>query len=342
MNAQAVERHYDNRLRSRVLALAVAPSTLAAVIGAALIASWRDVLPDPMASHWSTHGVNGFSTTAAVIGYVLVTGLLGVIIGATLCWRLDEPAVVRSVVGIVAGVSVSVIGVMVATAAAQRGVADASSVPTPTWQIGAAMVIGLAVGFGCAALVPKWSPTQPDVDEAGLPTADIGAAERFSWTRTVSSSVGAGLIVGGAITVTAALAVLTGAWPLLVLLAVLAVPMVMMWSVRVTVDRSGVRVRSVVGWPRIRIPVDDIDHADVVDVRAFGDFGGYGYRLCVHGKLKGAKGFVLRSGPGILVTRTDGRRAVIVVDDAHTAAGLVNRVARHGGPAAGRPADSTP
>ncbi|MFW0792676.1 hypothetical protein AAFP30_02565 [Gordonia sp. CPCC 205515] len=342
MTDRAVQRHYDNRIRTRVLALAVLPALCAAAVGALMLASWRDRLPDPVASHWSTHGVNGYSSLTAVIVFVLVTGVVGALIGAALCWRVVEPAVVRSIVGIVAGVSVSVIVMIVATTGAQRGVTDASGVPTPTWQIAVALVIGLAVGFVCAALVPRWhNPAAPGSDPH-LPMADLDATERFSWTRTVSSSPMTGVIVGGAFIVIAALAVLTRSWPMAVLMVILAVPMVMLWSIRVTVDRSGVTVRSAIGWPRIRIPVDDIDHAEVVDVRAIGDFGGYGYRLCVHGKLKGAKGFVLRSGPGLLIGRTDGRREIIVVDDADTAAGLVNHVVRHGGPGPRRQADSTP
>ncbi len=56
---------------------------------------------------------------------------------------------------------------------------------------------------------------------------------------------------------------------------------------------------------------------------ALRDFGGYGYRLGFRGELKGARGFILRSGKGILVDRAGGGREVVVVDDAETAVRLL-------------------
>lgn len=168
--------------------------------------------------------------------------------------------------------------------------------------------------------------------------ADIGAAEHFSWTRTVSASAAVWSITGVVLVVLISLALVVRSWILVLVAAIVVIPLVVMGSIRVTVDRSGVTLRSALGWSRMHIGADDIDHADVTDVRAIGDFGGYGYRVSVHGKLKGAKGFVLRSGPAMIVSRVDGRRDVIVVDDAATAAGLVNHVVRHGGPDRRRPA----
>ena len=47
--------------------------------------------------------------------------------------------------------------------------------------------------------------------------------------------------------------------------------------------------------------MDEIDHAEVVEVNALRDYGGYGYRVGVTGPRKGTKGFVLRSGSALLL-----------------------------------------
>ena len=103
-----------------------------------------------------------------------------------------------------------------------------------------------------------------------------------------------------------------------------------MWSVTVTVNRNGLVAKGLLGWPQQRVAMSDIVRVEAVTVSALRDFGGYGYRLAVRGNLKGAQGFVLRSGSALLLTRVGGRRAIVVVDDAQTAAGLINGVVSGG------------
>ncbi|MGH8826049.1 MAG: DUF1648 domain-containing protein, partial [Jiangellaceae bacterium] len=99
---------------------------------------------------------------------------------------------------------------------------------------------------------------------------------------------------------------------------------VLVASVRVTVDRRGLRVVGRFGWPRVEVPLDQIREARVVSVRPLGDFGGYGYRIAAFGTLRGVSGVVLRSGEAVLVEQVEGRRMLVTVGDAVTAAGLHN------------------
>ena len=132
------------------------------------------------------------------------------------------------------------------------------------------------------------------------------------------------MVLGVALLTMGALAVvLRSAWLVLPCVVVVAAAAIL-WSARVSVDRGGVAVRGVVGWPRLTIPMHDVRRAEVAHVNALRDFGGYGQRICVYGRLRGVRGLVLRSGSGLLITRSDGSRDLVVVPDAAVAAGLVN------------------
>ncbi|MFT4218816.1 MAG: hypothetical protein QM619_16765 [Micropruina sp.] len=111
--------------------------------------------------------------------------------------------------------------------------------------------------------------------------------------------------------------------PLFAVAAVDSWWMVAILRVRVAVDASGLRVSGPLGWLRVRIVLDDIATVGTAEVRALREFGGWGYRVAFAGPLVGAKGFVLRSGQAIVVTRRSGAIEVVVVDDAGTGAALL-------------------
>ncbi|MFW0786751.1 DUF1648 domain-containing protein [Gordonia sp. CPCC 206044] len=345
MKDSATHGLIDTATRVRVLMLAIVPSVLAGCLGTAVIASWRSSLPNPVATHWSTDGADGFSSPSFVVATPIVVGVVGALLCAALCLRAVQPTLVRTAVGVVAGVVFGVVALVVGTTAVQRDVVDASTVATPGWEIVIALFVGLVCGCVAAALVPEWSLPVPAADgrrgpgQTGDDAPRIALADdaQFMWTRTVTSSPVVSVIAAGTLVIVAVLALVLRTWlGAAVLVLVLAVCL-LFWSIRVTVDRSGVSVRGPLGWPRRRIPATEIDRADVVDVRALAGFGGFGYRISIRGELKGAKGFVLRSGPALELWRTDGRREVIVVDDASTAAALVNHVLRRAAPGAPPP-----
>jgi hypothetical protein len=90
------------------------------------------------------------------------------------------------------------------------------------------------------------------------------------------------------------------------------------WTVRI--DSRGVRIRSAMGFPSISIPLDNITSANVVDVNALSQYGGWGVRWNLGGRL----GIILRSGEALEIHRRKGLVVVITIDDATTAAGLIN------------------
>ncbi|MBL6925978.1 MAG: hypothetical protein ISR43_01965 [Acidimicrobiia bacterium] len=94
------------------------------------------------------------------------------------------------------------------------------------------------------------------------------------------------------------------------------------WSVVVRVDEHGLRVGvGPVGWPRWKVPIEEVAGAEVIDVRPM-RYGGWGYRA-----RPGVRAVVIRAGSSIKVTRHRGPDLVVTVDDAEVGASLLNRYA---------------
>ena len=80
----------------------------------------------------------------------------------------------------------------------------------------------------------------------------------------------------------------------------------------VTVDLDGLTVRfGPFGWPRKRIPLEKMVNADSIDLSPW-KWGGWGYRW-IPGRGTAA---VLRRGAAIVVTKTNGKKFAVTVDDA--------------------------
>jgi len=92
----------------------------------------------------------------------------------------------------------------------------------------------------------------------------------------------------------------------------------MFWRVRINAD--GVLLTAVFGLVRVRIPLEHLKGAIARDVTGLGEFGGWGIRIPGRKRV----GIILRNGCALELTHTDGRVTTITVDDAETAAALVN------------------
>src|SRR5918997_810546 len=106
------------------------------------------------------------------------------------------------------------------------------------------------------------------------------------------------------------------------LLPVVAALLAPTTSVRVTVDHTGVSVHpTLVPRPRVHVPLTRVVRAGRSDVRAR-ELGGWGLRM------RGERTAVLlRSGEALDLELADGSRFLVTVDDAATAAALVNTLA---------------
>jgi hypothetical protein len=192
----------------------------------------------------------------------------------------------------------------------------------------------LGVGLGSATIVAAglWFALPPGVRGVVGTTRtqkspiQLASGERASWLRTTSASRAMIVTFAGVYVVVAvvvAIAVIssggTNWWLSFIPLGVIVVVLSSFaWTVRV--DARGVRVRGVLGIPVVRVPLDLVTSADVIDVRALAQYGGFGIRWALNGRI----GVIVRSGEALEVHRSKGLDLVVTVDDAATAAALIN------------------
>ncbi len=85
-------------------------------------------------------------------------------------------------------------------------------------------------------------------------------------------------------------------------------------------DRRPARGDVACGWlgfPRLRVPIEDVATVTVEDVAPM-SYGGWGLR-----QVPGATAVVVRRGEGLRIERRSGRLFVVTVDDAAMAAGVL-------------------
>jgi len=300
---------------------------LAVVPASVLLLSEWDRLPDRLATR--------FTFNSAVSDYMSRPGLLFTMIGLGLVlavalgslnrprwgvrvsrWDVPRLQVVFSL-ALAGFLGVVLFGVV----ANNLDVADPSAVSLSMayllYAVGAAVVCG-----GTAALVVGKSEPVPPAEE--LPAMELAPGEQVSWSRPVSAPwltvLGLVLLVAGPV-----LGWGVG-WDAGRPVVVIGVVVALLSKASVIVDRRGVTVTfTPFRWPRLRISLADIRSASAEDVSPT-QFGGWGYRI-----VPGASGLVLRAGQALVLTRASGRRFVVTVDDASTAARVVNALrARRG------------
>lgn len=305
---------------------------LVTVVGIYLQLSWWGQLPDPVAVHWGANGnVDGFGSKAMV---PWMTALLGV--GLPLLMTI--PVLVslrrgvrgpnlRLMVAIAAFFSVFMVWLLTGSLYVQRGLTDASDAGS----IGPVLFAGLGAGVLAGVLAWFIQPRQ----ETALRSRDaaplsVEASERAVWTAQVGMSAPIMILLGlgaaGAV-VGAAAVWFSGELGAAVALSVMAVLIGViafgLSRATVTVDERGLLVKAALGWPRFQVPIADVVSVATQEVSGLAEFGGYGIRA-----IPGAFGVILKSGDAISVTRQNGRRFVVTVDDAATGAGLLKTYAQ--------------
>jgi len=311
-----------HRVLTALLTLAV-PAALAVVV-VAVAAAWTADLPDLVAVHFRPEGPDGFGTVRSLVGWTvggialtaLVSWALGTFLGRTAMVR-------RAAAGLAVGMSVFLGGGTLGLLAVQRGLPDASHVGDIDPTITMALLLGVTVGALAAWAVPP-DPyrvtTRPPPADA--PSLALAPGERAAWVRTAGSHAALGVAVGvAALLLVLGVALRTAA--LVAPLVLVPVLVVALTQVVVTVDARGLTVRSRLGRPRLSVPLDEVVRADVTTVAPLREFGGWGYRTSLEGRV----GVVLRAGEALEIERTGGRRFVVTVDDAGTAAALLNALA---------------
>lgn len=319
------------RRAARWVAL-VFPLALTA-IATALTLVWLPRLPDPAATHWSGVGApDGFGppwtfpALSAGVGLSLTLLLWFAAAGSSSVRGSGIPTwsgFNRLIAALSAGTVTMLQFLAVVSAGIQLDLVDARLAPPLGWA-------GL-IGLGLLPLVGAiaWA-VQPAVTVGGGDASpgeglELSAAERAVWYRTTRGSATFFVVlIGAAVCVLGVGIWLLGdqrpeGWILVGVGALLSCAIPMTGMFRVRVDGSGLAVSSAVGWPTFRVPLADVGQAVAAPISPLSDFGGWGVRWA-----PGRMGVVLRAGEGIVVTRRDGRLFAVTVDDADTAAALLN------------------
>ncbi|MFI6766112.1 DUF1648 domain-containing protein [Streptomyces sp. NPDC050355] len=304
--------------------VAVFPFVVAAATAAAVHASVSTRLPDPLATHFDDTGrADDFSSTH---GFLTGTLLALVALGAVFALLSRVPKLATAAPWVIAtgyAVAAGLGYALCLTLLGNAGAADASAVRLPLWQVLLTLPVALLAGV-LGHLLAGVAPRPPRRPTGDAPRLDVPAGTAAGWSRTISSpplmTLGVLVLCGGLATG------ILGIWISCVILVLSGVVSLAVTSVRVTVDRRGLTLAPTLpqafGIRFRRIGPDRVVEATSRRVDCFGEFGGWGYRVRGRGS-----GLVLRSGEGIAVRLTSGREFVVTVDDAATAAALLNTYA---------------
>ena len=316
----------SQRLRIALVSGA-APLVIVALGAGALLRI--DGLPDPIATHWNAAGEpDGFGTVAGTVillaAVVAVFSLLSTITTSLLRASAGRSYVPRVLVATSVWLSAFLVVGIGGSVWQQRGLVDAGDAPTPALALLVAFVIALPLGVGAWFATP--TPATIERPTTDSPALDLAADERVLWVRSATPAthfvvvfvlgivlVVSAAIVGAAVGAHAVIPVLIAPIVILILAST-----TLFWRVRI--DATGFVARSALGVPRFTYPIASIVEARAVDLVPLGEFGGWGIRFGSGGRL----GIVLRRGEALEIEREDGRVLVITVDDAETAAALVN------------------
>jgi hypothetical protein len=312
----------------RILIVALVAPLLLTLAALAVTFSIASTLPSSVAVHWNGAGVpDGFGSpyTFPILIAVICLPLDAIFGSIAVLSAHRAPVTVMTKILSIVGLFISVLLAVALGGATilQHGAGSQAHVP----------LASLPIGFGAAAVlsVGAWFllPKAVKVPRGGgTPVAPValGVDERASWIRAATAPARLTWgVVGFMVLMTAIVlfSVLTrgsALWwiaflPVVIFLLTLSN---FAWTIRV--DGRGVRMRSALGVPTINVPLADIESADVIDVQALAQYGGFGVRWGLNGRF----GVILRSGEALEVLRHNGRSVVVTVDDATSAAALIN------------------
>lgn len=315
--------------RFRMAMVAIILPVAIAVIAVAIQLAWLPVLPERIVTHWSFGDVPdayGPAWTSPLLTGLI--GLLPALIGGVLLVRLTPaggPSWLQKLLAVVVlGMAALISVVATGTLAIQlNGGTGAGGVgPIVLWGAFAAIVLGVAGWFimpKAGVVGPRSAPAEP---------VKIAPGERVAWVGVARFSLPLLLPLLGIVIVllgiTAYVFVTTGIWGMILIPIVVGVSLLgtVFWHVRA--DERGLQVRGALGWPLFQVPAADIQSAGVTEVSPMtGEFAGWGIRFGKGRRL----GIITRGGQALEVQRRDGRAVVVTVDDAATAAGVLEAYA---------------
>ncbi|MEV5239821.1 DUF1648 domain-containing protein [Streptomyces cinnamoneus] len=302
--------------------LVVLPYLLGCAAFLTVFLTRHDRLPDPMATHFSGSGRADGYTALGSFPYAALALLLvpAVLFGAVAYGVGSRRA--RALHALAYGLAGFLGSLLCALVLDNARAVSAHDARLALWQPAAALAAAAAAGaLGWLLAGTGAPPARTPAEPPAAPHLALRAGETATWTRSISSrplrSAGLALALLGA-----ALGPFAG-WGLAAGLLAGGLLTAAFSGARVTVDRHGLSVAP--SWlprPRLRIPLDRVEHATSRPVDALAELGGWGYRV-----VPGRSGIVLRSGESVVARLTNGSEFVVTVGDAATAAALLTALA---------------
>jgi hypothetical protein len=309
------------------------PAAIVVVATLPWLVAWSD-LPDPVATHWDLDGdPNGHAPAAVALALLVIPALAAAMVLAAVAVHTRRDRGKRPVPAgpALAGVLAAGLGALFAVLSLAVVIANAGAT---SWHE-AELPLGWALASVAAMIASGWAaavalrpirlgaPAAPDAPGGTGEQGGAGLAlrpdERAGW-------VGAGharwpLVTAAALAVaTVVAAVVTASWVAAVC-ALTGLSILLVGAVHVTAGVQGVRAASPVGWPRVTLPLDQIEAARAIVLRPT-DRGGWGYRGSL--RLAGRAAWVVRRGEALELRLTDSRAFAVTVDGAADAAAVVN------------------
>ena len=282
-------------------------------------------LPDPLASHWGPDGVDGYMSLPghAAIAVLVGGGSGALLAGLSIAARATSLLLARIGVGFGLAFGIAMTGLAVAVVAGQIGLDDASqasaSAPVIWTSVLLAAVAGGVLGwlYRPAEVERLQSPETREQSNAAsgpLRSATARAAAAAQQSLAVNVSMGPVkwlLTMGIGAVVTLSLVFIL---PPLGLLGIPAAALMLVFCQgKIVIDPGGVRVLAGGFWKLMPLSYEEIRGESVEDIIAM-DFGGWGYRL-----TGGSVGFIMRSGPALILTAGFKQRYVFSMPDAEAA-----------------------
>jgi hypothetical protein len=291
------------------LTLGVIPTLILGAMVLPFALNWSD-LPNPMASHWDLAG-NPNGSMPPIVLLAVIAGIFLAMwwaVGRTL-HRTPEEA--PSFIAGLFFVGELLAGITWFSVISNRGL--------ETWEaadgIGLLQILVVVTAAAAAGYV-GWllAGGSTKVDRtATRPIIDISEPTNAVWSGRGSGRLAQPV---GVIVIIVGLAL--WGWTTLVLLFVGLVVLAFA-EVRVTVSNRGAVIS--LGWlgvPSWTVPLSAITQAEIETVTPM-SYGGWGYRI-----RPGVRAVVIRGGEALRLVREGKADIVITVDDAQTAAGLIN------------------
>lgn len=303
--------------------------TVISVVAFVLVQSWIPDLPNPVAIHWGgSGGPNGFGSPTTYLAMIVLAGwilpLVMSVPAIPFASRGRYSPVTRFMVATSVWLSLFMGILAVGSVSLQRGLTDAADAPGVGMVLLAGLGISTAAGVITYVILPKpdplgqyrGQPIPPLPLEPGHTAAWSSRAIMTSWITVPILVMAAGSVVFALFTASVDHAL---PWILVGTAITLLLLVFFLGAFHVSVGRQGVSIRSYAGWPRLRIPLEQIDSASVVNISPIAETGGWGWRLIPGRGL----GVITRSGSALQVTRDDDRILLVTVDDAQTGASVL-------------------